>query len=64
MPGNLGDLKTAVPLRERVALPQRRIAATAYAAESLRDWLRARRVDAVIPASASRHQPYPLDHRA
>ncbi|MBV9749356.1 MAG: transposase [Acetobacteraceae bacterium] len=29
----------------------------------MRDWLRARRVEAVIPSNAARHKPYPLDRR-
>jgi len=63
-PGNLGDIRMAVPLLERVAFPRRLIADKAYDADSLRDWLRARRVEAVIPSNATRHRPYPLDRRA
>ena len=32
--------------------------------DSLRRWLRARRVEAVIPSTATRTVPYPLDRRA
>ena len=54
----------AVPLLEKVAAPRRLIADKAYDADSLRGWLWARRVKAVIPSNASRHRPYPLDRRA
>jgi hypothetical protein len=37
------------------------LADKAYDADSLRDWLKARRVNAVIPANATRRTPYPLD---
>jgi transposase len=60
----LGDIRMAVPLLEKVTAPKRLIADRAYDADSLRGWLRARRIKAVIPSNATRHKPYPLDRRA
>ena len=54
----------AVPLLEKVVAPKRLIADKAYDADSLRNWLKARRIKAVIPSTATRHTPYPLDRRA
>ncbi len=54
----------AVPLLSAVTAPQRLIADKAYDAESLRNWLKVRRIRAVIPSTASRTVPYPLDRRA
>jgi transposase len=63
-PGNVADITMAVPLLSAVTAPRRLIADKAYDAESLRDWLKARRIRAVIPSTASRTVPYPLDRRA
>ncbi len=63
-PGNVADITMAVPLLSAVAAPRRLIADKAYDAESLRNWLKARRIRAVIPSTASRTVPYPLDRRA
>ncbi len=53
----------AIPLLS-VAMPARRlIADKAYDADSLRTWLKQRRIKAVIPSTASRRTPYPLDRR-
>ena len=54
----------AVPLLEASAPTKRLIADKAYDAESLRCWLAKRRIKAVIPSTASRTVPYPLDRRA
>lgn len=54
----------ALPLLGAVAAPKRLIADKAYDADSLRQWLKQRRVQAVIPSTATRTQPYPLDRRA
>ena len=54
----------AVPLLEAGAPARRLIADKAYDAESLRRWLAERRIKAVIPSTASRTVPYPLDRRA
>jgi len=62
-PGNTADITMAIPLLS-VALPARRlIADKAYDADSLRNWLKQRRIKAVIPSTASRRTPYPLDRR-
>lgn len=53
----------AIPLLS-VATPVRRlIADKAYDADSLRRWLADRRIKAVIPSTAARRTPYPLDRR-
>ena len=54
----------AMLLLRAVACPKRLIADKAYDVDSLRHWLKARRVKAVIPSTATRTVPYPLDRRA
>jgi transposase len=54
----------AVPLISAIAPPRRLIADKAYDADSFRAWLKARRIKAVIPSTASRTVPYPLDRAA
>ena len=54
----------AVPLLSVSAPSRRLIADKAYDADSLRKWLDARRIKAVIPSTASRTVPYTLDRRA
>ena len=54
----------ALPLLETVSPPRRLIADRAYDADRLRRWLAERRVTAVIPSTASRRTPYPLNRRA
>jgi transposase len=51
----------ALPLLDAVTLPKHLIADKAYDADSLRNWLRFRRIKAVIPSTATRTVPYPLD---
>jgi transposase len=51
----------AIPLLAAVAWPNRLIADKAYDADSLRKWLKIRRIKAVIPSAATRTVPYPLD---
>lgn len=63
-PGNIADIGMAVPLLSAVALPRRLIADKAYDVDSLRTWLRVRRIRAVIPSTATRTVPYPLDRTA
>ena len=60
-PGNVADISMAVPLLDVAAPTTRLIADEAYDAESLRRWLKQRRIKAVIPSSAARTVPYPLD---
>ena len=63
-PGNVADIKMAIPLLE-VARPTKRLLADkAYDADSLRGWLARRKIKAVIPSSAARKTPYPLDRKA
>jgi transposase len=63
-PGNVADISMAVPLISAIAPPRRLIADKAYDADSFRAWLKARRIKAVIPSTASRTVPYPLDRAA
>ena len=53
----------AIPLLSRATPARRLLADKAYDADSLRNWLAARNVKAVIPSTASRRTPYPLDRR-
>lgn len=63
-PGNIADIRMAVPLLSAIAPPRRLIADKAYDVDSLRGWLKARRIRAVIPSTATRTVPYPLDRGA
>ena len=54
----------AVPLITAVVAPKRLIADKAYDVDSLRQWLKARRIKAVIPSTATRTIPYPLNRTA
>jgi transposase len=63
-PANVADITMAAPLLGAVARPKRLLADKAYDADSLRKWLKQRKVKAVIPSTASRRTPYPLDSRA
>ena len=54
----------AIPLMEGISPPRQLLADKAYDADKLRNWLRAKRVKAVIPSSAARRTPYPLDRQA
>jgi transposase len=54
----------AEPIVAVVAAPKRLIADKAYDAESFRNWLKQRRIKAVIPSTASRRTPYPIDRKA
>jgi transposase len=63
-PGNIADISMAIPILEGVSPPKRLLADKAYDADKLRAWLKAKRVKAVIPSSASRRTPYPLDRTA
>jgi transposase len=53
-PGNVADISMAMPLLAAVARPNRLIADKAYDADSLRNWLKIRRIKAVIPSTATR----------
>ncbi len=54
----------AIPLL-KVARPAKRLLADkAYDADSLRQWLGKAKIKAVIPSSAARKIPYPLDRKA
>lgn len=62
-PGNVADITIAIPLLGAVDAPKRLLADKAYDADSLRNWLAARKAKAAIPSTASRRTPYPLDRR-
>ena len=49
---------------EIIASPKRLLAHRAYDADSLRNWLKARRVKPVIPSSGARTVPYTYNGRA
>ena len=63
-PGNVADVVMAIPLLGAVAKPKRLLADKAYDADSLRRWLKQRKIRAAIPSTASRRTPYPLDRAA
>src|SRR6202048_1292662 len=48
-PGNVADITMAAPLLGAVARPKRLLADKAYDADSLRKWLKQRKVKAVVP---------------
>ena len=54
----------ALPLLEGIESPRRLLADKAYDADKLRNWLKRRKIIAVIPSSAARRTPYPLDRQA
>ncbi len=54
----------ALPLLEGAEPSARLLADKAYDADKLRNWLKARQIKAVIPSSAARTVPYPLDRNA
>jgi transposase len=62
-PGNVADISMAVPLLNAAAPSRRLIADKAYDADSLRRWLTERRIEAIIPSTASRRTSYPLNRR-
>src|SRR5271170_3188907 len=53
-PGNVADVVMAIPLLGAVTKPKRLLADKAYDADSLRRWLRQRKIRAAIPSTASR----------
>jgi transposase len=53
-----------VPLLGAVTTPKRLLADKAYDADSLRNWLKRRKIKAVIPSTATRRTPYPLNRKA
>ena len=63
-PGNVADITMAIPLLKTMTPPKRLLADKAYDADSLRNWLKRARIKAVIPSSAARRTPYPLDRKA
>ncbi|HEU0178074.1 MAG TPA: IS5 family transposase [Blastocatellia bacterium] len=63
-PGNVADISMAQAIVAAVDPPKRLIADKAYDAEHFRNWLAERRIKAVIPSTASRRTPYPIDCNA
>ena len=62
-PGNVADISMAVPLQGAVTSPKHLIADKAYDADSLRNWLKFRRIKAVIPSTATRTVSLPARSR-
>ena len=54
----------AIPMLEAARPAKRLLADKAYDADSLRQWLEKEKIKAVIPSSAARRTPYPLDRKA
>jgi IS5 family transposase len=50
-PGNVADVVMAIPLLGAVAKPKRVLADKAYDADSLRRWLKQRKIRAAIPST-------------
>lgn len=63
-PGNIADINMAQPLVDAVIAPKRLLADKAYDAERFRTYLTSREIEAVIPSTASRTIPYPIDREA
>jgi IS5 family transposase len=57
-PGNVADITMAIPLLGAVDKPKRLLADKAYDADSFRNWLKRRKIKAVIPSTATRRTPY------
>jgi len=53
----------AIPLLGAVDKPKRLLADKAYDADSFRNWLKRRKIKAVIPSTTTRRTPYPLDRK-
>jgi len=51
----------AITLLSAVDKPKRLLADKAYDADSFRIWLKQRKIKAVIPSTATRRTPYPID---
>jgi transposase len=49
-PGNVADITMAIPLLAAVDKPKRLLADKAYDADSFRNWLKRRKIKAVIPS--------------
>ena len=56
-PGNVADITVAQAVVAAVEAPKRLIADKAYDAAHFRNWLAQRRINAVIPSTASRRTP-------
>lgn len=60
----MADISMAIPLIEEITPPKRLLADKAYDADKLRNWLKTKPIKAIIPSSAARRTPYPLDRQA
>lgn len=52
-PRNVADISMALPLLQAVVPPKRLITDKAYDAQTLRDWLKSRKLIATIPSTAN-----------
>jgi len=62
-PGNVADIKMAIPLLEVVRPTKRLLVDKAYDIDSLRQWLERAKIKAVIPSSEASKTPYPLERK-
>jgi len=63
-PGNVADISVAADLLEEIAPPLRLLADKAYDADHLRQRLEGQGTEVVIPSTATRRKPYPLNRGA
>jgi IS5 family transposase len=63
-PGNVADITMAVPMLEALAPTMWLVADKAYDADRLRNWLKHKGIEAVIPGRAARTSVYPINRAA
>ena len=62
-PGNVADITMAILLLVAVDKRKRLLADKAYDADSFRNWLKRRKIKAVISSTATRRTSYPIDQK-
>jgi len=62
-PGNASDIKAAKPLLEPLRAPKQLLGDKAYDSDALREWLKTRNTEPVIPNKKNRKTPYPFKKR-
>ena len=63
-PGNVADISAAAALLDDIVPPHRLLGDKAYDADHLRQRLERQGTEVVIPSTASRRRPYPLNRTA
>ena len=63
-PGNVADISAAATLLDDIAPPHRLLGDKAYDADHLRQRLEKLGTEVVIPSTATRRRPYPLNQTA